>query len=712
MQSPSLEKIRLACVAWQLRRRQLAATEVSGAGLRSTTNKRQHSFARAQPELAAGLLEAIVDSSDDAIIGIDLEAIITSWNAGAEAIFGYPASEALGTSIMRLLPEDRRSEMNEILERIKRDERVKHYDTLRITKDGRLIDVSVTASPIKNSRGEVVGASKVARDITEAKQMAKALGTSEMRYRRLFETSKDGILVLDADTGVVVDVNAFLMTLLGYSYQELVGRTIWELGLFKDIVANAEHFLELKAKGYLRYDDLPLLAANGAPIEVEFVSNVYLVDGGKVIQCSVRDVTERRRMEQALRASAEHFRLLNDLAEATQALMGTAQIMAVTAQMLAERLHVSHCSYATVSEDGHHVTIVHDYNVGSASTVGQYELAKFGTRTVNGLRRGHNLIIRNVAAELAGSEEAQAFRDMSIGAVIVCPLITEGRLRGLMSVHQVEPRDWTSSEIAMLQDFAQRCWSAIETRAAEDTIQRLNVELEQRVLDRTSELETANRELEAFSYSVSHDLRAPLRAVDGFAQALIEDYGPQLPEDGQRYLQTIRAGTRSMGALIDDLLTFSRLGRAPLSKHSVNTAQQVATVINELRQTVGKRKIDWRISQLPASSGDAALLKQVWINLISNALKFTRERENTVIEVGCRSGPEGNVYFVRDNGTGFDMRYANKLFGVFQRLHRAEDYEGTGVGLAIVQRVIHRHGGRIWADATLGVGATFFFTLE
>jgi len=247
-------------------------------------------------------------------------------------------------------------------------------------------------------------------------------------------------------------------------------------------------------------------------------------------------------------------------------------------------------------------------------------------------------------------------------------------------------------------------------KAAEEEVQKLNAGLEERVAARTAELESANRELEAFSYSISHDLRAPLRAVDGFSQAVMEDYGEKLPEEGKRYLQTIRDGAQRMGMLIDDLLTFSRLSRQPVNKQEVNVAKLVNDVLEELAMQREGREIDVRIGELPPYQGDPALIKQVWVNLLSNAIKYSRDRKPAIIEIGCKKEESGNVYFVRDNGAGFDMQYAGKLFGVFQRLHRADEFEGTGVGLAIVQRVIVRHGGRIWVEAEPGKGATFYFT--
>ncbi len=383
---------------------------------------------------------------------------------------------------------------------------------------------------------------EVAVPAPNERRTPEELDASELRYRRLFEAAQDGILILDAETGMVVDVNPFLITLLGYSREQFLGKAIWELGFFKDVAANAQKFAELRDKKYVRYEHLPLETSDGRRVAVEFVSNVYLVAGAKVIQCNVRDISARRKAEEALTL--------------------------------------------------------------------------------------------------------------------------------------------------------------------------LRAELEARVTLRTAELLAANRELEAFSYSVSHDLRTPLRAMDGFSHAVLEDYGDLLPAAGRDQLLIIRRGAQKMGSLIDDLLAFSRLSRASLTKRPVNTEGLVRGALAELAAQREGRLVDLRIGDLPECSGDDALLKQVWINLLSNALKYTRKREQAVIEIGCVKTNGTDTFFVRDNGTGFDVRYADKLFGVFQRFHRAEDYEGTGVGLAIVQRVVHRHGGRVWAEAVVDRGATFYFTLE
>jgi signal transduction histidine kinase len=265
-----------------------------------------------------------------------------------------------------------------------------------------------------------------------------------------------------------------------------------------------------------------------------------------------------------------------------------------------------------------------------------------------------------------------------------------------------------------------------ERTAVEQEIRRLNATLEQRVGERTSELEASNKELDAFAYSVSHDLRAPLRAVDGFSRILLEEYAPALPPEARHYLEVARTSAVKMGDLIDGLLAFSRLGRQPLRKQPISPAALVHEVLNDFRPEVEERRVDVTVGDLPPCEADTLLLKQVFVNLLSNALKYTRQREKAVIVVGACDGADldhtgdsgrvphartGTVYFVRDNGAGFDMRYQDKLFGVFQRLHSVDAFDGIGVGLALVERIVRRHGGRIWAHAEVDRGATFYFTL-
>lgn len=238
-----------------------------------------------------------------------------------------------------------------------------------------------------------------------------------------------------------------------------------------------------------------------------------------------------------------------------------------------------------------------------------------------------------------------------------------------------------------------------------------NAELTAGLQERTVALEAANRELETFSYSVAHDLRAPLRTVSGFANLLQNDFSAQLPEEARRLLGHVASGARRMGEIIDDLLRLSELGRRPLIKAPLKLAPLVAELVEDLKREQPERQVEVVLGELPDSMGDLSLVRQVFVNLLSNGFKFTRRRAQARIEVGTETRDSEVVYFVRDNGAGFDMRFADRLFGVFQRMHKAEDFEGSGIGLSIVQRIILRHGGRIWAEAAPDKGATFRFTL-
>jgi PAS domain S-box-containing protein len=250
-----------------------------------------------------------------------------------------------------------------------------------------------------------------------------------------------------------------------------------------------------------------------------------------------------------------------------------------------------------------------------------------------------------------------------------------------------------------------------EREEAEAKIQRLNVELEQRVLDRTAEQEAVNKELEAFSYSVSHDLRTPLRVISGFSQIVIEDYADKLGEEGRRLLNVVCSNIQKMGQLIDDLLVYSRIGRTGFRFSRIDMDTSVNSIIDEIKISFPERTLHFEVGPILPAMGDRSMIHQVLTNLLSNAVKFTKNKEKPVIEIGSRGEGDKNIYYVKDNGVGFDMQYVNKLFGIFQRLHSEEQFEGTGVGLAIVQRIIHRHGGIVWSEGKENEGATFFFTL-
>jgi light-regulated signal transduction histidine kinase (bacteriophytochrome) len=259
--------------------------------------------------------------------------------------------------------------------------------------------------------------------------------------------------------------------------------------------------------------------------------------------------------------------------------------------------------------------------------------------------------------------------------------------------------------VGMVEDVTER-------KRAEEELHRLNAELEQRVLDRTAALDSANQELSAFSYSVSHDLRAPLRHVTGFVNLLEQHAGTSMDDKSRRYAGIISDSARRMGRLIDDLLEFSRTGRAELEKSVFAMTPLLEEVRRECLRDAEGRNVQWKIGDLPEVAGDRSLLRLVFVNLVANALKFTRDRAVSEIEIGVGSSErDAVVIFVRDNGVGFDPRYAGKLFGIFQRLHAAEEFDGTGIGLANVKRIVQRHGGRVWAEGAVGQGAAFYVSL-
>jgi PAS domain S-box-containing protein len=261
------------------------------------------------------------------------------------------------------------------------------------------------------------------------------------------------------------------------------------------------------------------------------------------------------------------------------------------------------------------------------------------------------------------------------------------------------------------RDITDRKKARADLEAATAQIERMNAELELHVQERTAQLNATIKELEAFSYTVSHDLRAPLRAIDGFSRLLFEDYYDKLDSEGRRLLEVIRNSTVKMGNLVDGLLAFSRLGRQAISSSLIDMDELARDAFNEAGGRDDRNRVRFRLAPLPPALGDRVLMRQVFINLFSNALKFSRDRQPAIIEAGYRTEGEQNVFYVKDNGAGFDMQYADKLFGVFQRLHAVTEFDGTGLGLAIVQRIVHRHGGRVWAEGKTGEGATIYFSL-
>ena len=297
----------------------------------------------------------------------------------------------------------------------------------------------------------------------------------------------------------------------------------------------------------------------------------------------------------------------------------------------------------------------------------------------------------------------EAYRPTFVKSMVMVPIRTSAPI-GAIGNYWANPHHATAEEMALLEALANTTSVALENV-------QVYSELEARVAERTRELAAANHELEAFSYSVSHDLRAPLRGVNGYCRIFLEDHGATVPAEGRQAIEKALANAERMGALIEDLLEFARLARQPLQRAAVSLDAIAARVVEQQRALHPGRTVEVTLEPLGDAQGDASLIEQIFVNLVSNAFKFTRHREPAHVTIGAQRGEGGRVLFVRDDGAGFDMRYAGKLFGVFQRMHTPEQFEGTGVGLSIVQRIVQRHGGHIWAEAEREKGATFFFTL-
>ncbi|MGO8735498.1 MAG: PAS domain S-box protein [Terriglobia bacterium] len=588
--------------------------------------------------------------------------------------------------------------------------------------DGEYRYVSVRGVPVLNPDGSVREWVGTCADITERLLAAETLRRAGDYNRSLLEASLDPLVTVNPQ-GNITDVNNATEKVTGYSRNELIGTDF--SSYFTEPERARAGYQQVFREGWVQDYELEIRGRDGHTTPVVYNASVYKDENGSVIGvfAAARDITERKRAEAELRRVNRALQALTECNEAMVRASEESDLLEKVCRLLVEvgGFRLVWVGYAEQDEAKSVRAVAHaGFEEGYLATLNLTWADEERGRGPTGeaIRTGQPCQARNLLEDpKVVPWRAEATR-RGYASSIALPLIAEGQALGALTLYSQAVDAFDGKEVSLLENLATDLAFGIRTlrarterEQAEEEIRRLNENLERRVVERTAELEAMNKELEAFTYSVSHDLRAPLRHIDGFSRLLQEEYSSKLDDGAQHYLDRIRTGTFNMGRLIDDLLSLSRIGRREATPKLTGLGSLVKEVMNGLEpETIGRR-IEWKAGELPFVECDPSLMKLVFQNLLSNALKFTRPRAVAVIEVGQTVVNGQPAIFVRDNGVGFSMKHVDKLFGVFQRLHREADFEGTGVGLATVLRIIHKHSGRTWAEGEVNKGATFFFSL-
>ncbi len=677
----------------------------------------------------------IIESALDAVITIDTDSKITGWNTQAEFAFGWSRQEALAQSLDIILPPQYQQAhhrgMKHFLATGEGPVLNQRFEITARRRDGVEFPIELTISPVQMDNDFIFSA--FIRDITERKR-------AEEQFKLVVEASPNAIVLVNTE-GKISLVNVRVETLFGYKREELWGQPI-EMLVPSQFHAHHDDgqddfFSMVTVRRMNVGQTLCGLRKDSSQVPIEIDLSPITTTEGDFVLVSIVDITERKQAEEEIAESLRREQLARVEAEAAQerlAFLVDASntlsssldyytTLTAVAQLAVPRI-ADWSAIDVIEPEGllRRVAVVH---ADPSKVVLAYELqrryppdpdAPRGVYHV--LRTGQPEFYPEIPealleAAFVDEEQRNLIHDLGLKSAVVVPIMTHNRILGVITFVMAESgRRYSEVDLAFIEELASRAALAVDNAWLYHETKKLNEKLEQRVIERTAQLEAANRELEAFAYSVSHDLRAPLRSIDGFGQALLEDYHDSLEAEAQHYLQRVRAASQRMAELIDDLLTLSRLTRSEMHLEMVDLSDLAWVIAAELARFDPDRKVEFVVAPDVVVRADTQLMRAALENLLGNAWKFTAKHPRARIEFGVLPHPDGQpAYFVRDDGAGFDMAYADKLFGAFQRLHTPAEFSGTGIGLATVQRIIHRHGGQVWAEGAVGRGATFYFTL-